>query len=121
MEARAVRKYVRISPRKARVIANAVRGKRVPEAMSILGFLPHRAAKPVERALNDAVHNLMDKYPDERFDEDQLVIRAIYVNEGPMYKRYRPAPRGRAHRIRRRTSHITVVVGLQNELVEQEV
>ncbi len=118
MEARAVRKYIRSSPRKMRVVVNAVRGKRVPEAMSILGFLPHRAAKPVERVLNDAVHNLMEKYPDTRVDENQLVIREIRVDEGPMFKRFRPAPRGRAHRIRRRTSHVTVVVGI---LEEQEV
>jgi large subunit ribosomal protein L22 len=94
-----------------RIVVNLVRGKRVPEALNILHFMPHKATRPVELAIQNAVHNLMDQNRDERFDEQALIVREIRVDEGPMFKRYRPAPRGRAHPIRKRTSHLTVVVG----------
>ena len=111
MEAKAVRKYVRSSPRKMRTVINVVRGKRVPEALNILNFLPQQVTMTVKTTILSAVHNLMDKHSDERFDEDALVVKEIRVDEGPMFKRFRPAPRGRAQRIRKRTSHLTVIVG----------
>lgn len=115
MEARAVLKYDRNSPRKMRQVVNLVRGKTVPEAVGILNFLPHKAAEPVEKTIRSAVHNLMDQNRDEYFDEDQLEVREIRVDEGPMFKRFRAAARGRAQPIRRRTSHLTVVVGVLDE------
>ena len=119
MEARAIRKYIRSSPRKMRTVVNVVRGKSVPEALDTLAFMPQKVTRTVETTMRSAVHNLMDKFPDERFDEDELVVREIRVDEGPMFKRFRPAPRGRAHPIRKRTCHLTVVVGLAEELEEE--
>lgn len=111
MEARSVKKYIRASPRKMRPVVNVVRGKSVPEALDLLNFLPQSATALVKLAIMSAVHNLMDQHQDERFDEDKLFVREIRVDEGPMFSRFRPAPRGRAMRIRKRTSHLTVVVG----------
>ena len=83
------------------------------------------AARWVESTIHSAVHNLIDRAVDERVDEDELVIRGIAVDQAPMIKRFRPAPRGRAHRIRKRMSHLTVVVGspavgVEDELVEDD-
>ncbi len=111
MEARAHSKYVRSSPRKMRIVVNVVRGMPVTEALNTLHYMPQKAARSVERTLQSAVHNLLDRYRDERVDEETLVVRAITVDQAPMFKRIRPAPRGRAHRIRKRNSHLTVVVG----------
>ena len=116
MEARAIRKHIRSSPRKMRTVVNLVRGKPVPEALSILHFMPQKATRPVELTIKSAVFNMIDKFRDERIDEEALVVQQIRVDEGPMFKRFRPAPRGRAHPIRKRTSHLTVVVGLPETL-----
>ena len=116
MEARAVRKHIRSSPRKMRTVVNLVRGKPVPEALSILHFMPQKATRPVELTIKSAVFNLIDKFREERIDEEALVVQDIRVDEGPMFKRFRPASRGRAHPIRKRTSHLTVVVGLPDTL-----
>ncbi len=115
MEARAVRKYIRSSPRKMRPVVNLVRGKRVPEALNILHYLPQKATESVEFTIHSAVNNLMDKFKDERFNEEDLVVREIRVDEGSVFKRFRPAPRGRAHSIQKRTSHLTVVIGTVEE------
>lgn len=111
MEARAVRKYVHGSPRKMRIVIGAIRGKKVGDALSMLHYMPQVAARWVEATIHSAVHNLMDRASDERVNEEDLVIRAIAVDSGPMIKRIRPAARGRAHRIRKRMAHLTVVVG----------
>ena len=121
MEARAIRKYIRSSPRKMRTVVNLIRGKRVPEALNTLHFMPQKATRPIEITIQSAVHNLMDQNPDERFDENELVIREIRVDQGTMFKRYRPAPRGRAHPIQKRTSHLTVVVGTLDAVDEDEL
>lgn len=115
MEARAVRKHIRGSAIKMRTVANLVRGKRVPEALSILQFMPHRATRPIELTIRSAYANLVDQNKDERINEDDLVVREIRVDEGPMFKRYQSAPRGRALPILKRTSHVTVVVGSNAE------
>ena len=120
MEAKAVRKYIRSSPRKMRTVANVVRGQRVPEAINALNFLPQKVTDTVRRTILSAVHNLMDKYQEERLEEDELVVREIRVDEGPQFKRFRPAPRGRAQPILKRTSHLTVVVGTPGELEEED-
>ncbi len=110
MEAKAIRKHVRGSAIKMRTLANLVRGKRVPEALNILQFLPHAATTPIAQTITSAYHNLLDQAGESRPGEDTLVIREIRVDEGPMFKRFQPAPRGRALPILKRTSHITVVV-----------
>lgn len=111
MEARAVRKYVHGSPRKMRIVVDAIRGMKVGDALSTLHYMPQSAARWVEATIHSAVHNLMDRSVDERVNEEDLVIRKIAVDGAPMIKRIRPAPRGRAHPIRKRMSHLTVIVG----------
>ena len=120
MEARAVRKYIRSSPRKMRRVVNVIRGQTVAEALNALHFLPQAATRPIELTIRSAVHNLMDQNQDERFDEADLFIYEIRVDEGPMFKRFRPAPRGRAHPYRKRLSHLTVVVGTAQEQDEDD-
>lgn len=93
-----------------RRVVNAIRGERVSTALEALHFMPQAATRPVELTIRSAVHNLMDQYQDERFDEEGLVIADIRVDEGPTLRRFRPAPRGRAHPYRKRMSHLTVVV-----------
>ena len=110
MEARAVRKHIRSSPRKMRTVINVVRGKRVPEALDILNFLPQKVTKIVKLTVLSAVHNLIDLNKDERIDEEQLVISEIRADSGPAFKRFRPVSRGRAHPILKRTCHLTVVI-----------
>ena len=111
MEARAIRKYIHGSPRKMRIVVDSVRGMRVNDALGQLHYMPQAAARWVESTIHSAVHNLIDRSAYERVDEDEIVIRSIAVDSAPMIKRFRPAPRGRAHRIRKRMSHLTVVVG----------
>ena len=110
MEARAVRKHIRGSARKMRSVVNVVRGKKVPEALNTLNFLPQAVTKIVKLTVPSAVHNLIDQNKDERVDEEQLVISEIRVDEGPAFKRFRPVSRGRAHPILKRTCHLTVVI-----------
>lgn len=108
MEARAVAKYIRLSPRKVQVVARMIRGKQVKEAQALLRFVPNRAARVVEKALNSAVANAENNYD---LDRDDLVVARTFVDEGPSTKRMMPRARGRADVIARRSSHITVVVG----------
>ncbi len=102
---RAVAKYVRIAPRKARLVADEIRGKSYPEAVSLLRFTNKRAAKIIGDVLNSAAANAEHNID---ADPDELRIKTIKVDEGPMLKRYRPRAMGRATMIRKRTSHITV-------------
>lgn len=119
MEARAVRKHIRSSPRKLRTVVNVVRGKRVPDALNSLNFLPQKVTRTVKLTILSAVHNLMDRNREERFDESELVVKEIRVDEGARLKRFRPVSRGRAHPIQKRTAHLTVVVA--REGVEEEL
>lgn len=98
-----------------RIVVDAVRGMKVSDALSQLHYMPQAAARSVESTIHSAVHNLIDRAADERIDEEEVVIRKIAVDQAPMIKRFRPAPRGRAHRIRKRMSHLTVVVGTPTE------
>jgi len=126
MEARAVRKHIRSSPRKMRTVVNVVRGKCVSEALDTLNFLPQKVTRTVKLTILSAVHNLIDQNKDERIDEEQLVISEIRVDGGPAFKRFRPVSRGRAHPILKRTCHLTVVVSdpgaktVETEPVEAE-
>ena len=121
MEARAVRKHIRSSPRKMRTVVNVVRGKKVPEALNTLNFLPQAVTKIVKLTVLSAVHNLIDKNKDERVDEEELIISEIRVDEGPAFKRFRPVSRGRAHPILKRTCHLTVVVSNPSAASEASV
>jgi len=108
MEARATQKHIRVSPQKARLVVDLIRGKNAGEALSILTYTKKRVTQAVEKALRSAIANAEQKA--EHVDVDQLVVSKAYVNEGPRSKRIRPAPMGRAFRYQRRTSHVTVVV-----------
>ena len=107
METRAVAKYVRISPRKARLVMDQVRGKRVEEALNMLTFAPQKAARIVKKLIQSAVANAEEN---TNADVDNLYIKRIYADEGPTLKRFRPRALGRATRIRKRTSHLTVIL-----------
>ena len=104
-EVRAQAKWVRVSPRKARVVAEHIRGRTVPEARTVLAFTPRAAAREIEKVLRSAVANAEANHG---LIGDDLVVSAAYVDEGPMLKRWRARARGRAARIRKRTCHITL-------------
>jgi large subunit ribosomal protein L22 len=108
MEARATQKYIRVSPQKARLVVDLIRGKNAGDALSILTYTKKGVTQAVEKVLRSAISNAEGK--DERVDVDQLVVSQAYVNEGPRAKRIRPAPMGRAYRYQRRMCHVTIVV-----------
>jgi large subunit ribosomal protein L22 len=112
MEAKAIARYVRVSPRKARLVVDLIRGKSAGEAANILQFTPKGAAEVVAKVLDSAVanaeHNLKVK-------PETLFVSQAFVDEGPTLKRIRPRAMGRAFKIRKRTSHITVVVKQREE------
>ncbi len=112
MQAKAIAKYVRMSPRKVRLVVDLIRGRSVNEAYATLQFSKKAAADPVGKTLRSAVANAQYKAQDEGdvLDVDDLFVREAYVDEGPTLKRWRAAAMGRAAPRRRRQSHITVVV-----------
>jgi len=113
MEAKAQARYVRVTPRKARRVVDLIRGKQAGEAVAVLEFAPQAASETVRKVVQSAIANARTKADraSEPFDERLLVVQAAYVDEGPTMKRFRPRAQGRAYRINKRTSHITVVVG----------
>ncbi|MBI3605675.1 MAG: 50S ribosomal protein L22 [Nitrospirae bacterium] len=111
-EARAILRHVHIPPRKVRLIVDLIRGQRVEMAMNTLRFLPQHAAKTVEKLLKSAVSNAEQK---EMGDVDDLFVSEAYVNVGPVMKRFQPRAMGRAFRIHKRMSHITLVLSEQTE------
>ncbi len=108
MEARAQARYIRVTPMKARRVVDLIRGLNATEARAILRFAPQAATVPVGKVLDSAIANAVHNYNHNNVDD--LVISEAYVDEGPTLKRFRPRAQGRAYRIRKRTSHITVVV-----------
>jgi large subunit ribosomal protein L22 len=104
-EVRAQAKYVRMSPRKARLVAEHIRGRSVPEARAVLAFTAREAAAEIDKVLQSAVSNAEANHG---IAEDRLYISAAYVDGGPVMKRWRARARGRVARIRKRTCHITV-------------
>jgi large subunit ribosomal protein L22 len=106
-EVQAVAKFVRVSPRKARLVADHIRGRSVPEARSILAFAPRAAAREVEKVLRSAVANA-ESNPKLHWNGDELFVAAVFVDDGPTIKRWRARARGRVNRILKRTCHITV-------------
>ena len=112
MEAKAIARHVRVTPRKARRMVDLIRGKKATDAVTILKFAPQSAALPVRKTLESAIANARVKADKagEPFRENDLYIKETYVDEGVTLKRFRARAQGRAGRINKRTSHITVVV-----------
>lgn len=107
MEAKACAKHIRVSPRKARQVVDMIRGKSLGEALDILRFVPNGAATPVTKVVESAAANAENNFD---MNPGELYVSQIYVDEGPTMKRLMPRARGMADRIRKRTSHITVVL-----------
>ena len=112
IEAHAVAKHVRMSPQKARLVIDLIRGQRAQDALNSLRYTPKRAAKHIEKVLRSAIANAERKAEDSGspLDPDQLFVSKCFVNEGARWKRLRPAPMGRAFRYQKRTAHIWVGV-----------
>jgi large subunit ribosomal protein L22 len=108
MEARAEARYIRISPQKARLVVNLIRGQKAGAAINTLRATNKRIAPSVEKVLQSAIANAQNRSED--VDVDKLVVSEAYVNEGPRQKRVRPAPMGRAFRYQRRMAHIVITV-----------
>lgn len=112
MKAKAVAREVRIAPRKARLVVDLIRGKDVDEAISILRYTPKKASPIVEKVLKSAIANAEHNY---EMEPENLVVSEAYVDEGITLKRFRPRAQGRASRINKRTSHITIVLTEKKE------
>ena len=112
MEARAEARMVRVSPQKARLVIDLIRGQKAGDAINILRTTNKRIAPSVEKVLRSAIANAENRSSD--VDVDKLFVTECYVNEGPRMKRVRPAPMGRAYRYQRRMAHIVVMVGDKN-------
>jgi len=110
MEAVAKLRNVPTSPRKMRLVADLIRGKKVTKALNILKFEPNHNAAKLEKLLLSAISNWQNKYEDIRLEEADLFIKEIHVDSGRILKRIRPAPQGRAHRIRKRSNHVTMII-----------
>src|SRR5882724_11979935 len=112
IEAHALARHVRMSPQKARLVIDLIRGQGVQEALQTLRYTPKRAAKPIEKLLRSAVANAERKADDAGapLDVDHLFVSECFVNEGTRWKRLRPAPMGRAFRYQKRTAHVWVAV-----------
>ena len=110
-EARATLKYARISSRKVKIVADLIRGKDVNEALSIVKFTPKASSEVIEKILKSAIANAENNH---EMKAENLYVDEIYANQGPTLKRIRPAAKGSAVRIRKRTSHITIVVKERN-------
>jgi len=113
LEVKATSKYLRTSAQKAGLVLQLIRGKKASDALSILRFTKKSVARDVEKTLRSAIANAVnvaDKNQKRRLDEDDLVVSAAYADQGPSQKRVRPAPMGRAYRIIKRTTHLTVKV-----------
>ncbi len=102
------------SPRKMRLVADLVRGAEVEKALAILRFNPKEASRRLEKLLLSAIANWQAKNEDANIEDADLIVKEIRVDSGRMLKRLRPAPQGRAHRIRKRSNHVTLVVGANN-------
>ena len=109
---RASARHVRVTPQKARRVVDLIRGKQATEAVAVLRFAPQSASDPIRKVLESAIANarVTADRNSEAFDERTLVIQSAFVDEGPTMKRFRPRAQGRASRINKRTSHITVAV-----------
>jgi large subunit ribosomal protein L22 len=118
-EAQAVNRYINSSPRKMRLVIDLIRGKSVPEALSMLHFSPKHASKIAEKTLRSAVSNFQNKDEAGRTDVESLFIREAYVNCGPSMKRMLPAPMGRAYQIQKRSNHLTIIIAQKEQKMKQ--
>jgi large subunit ribosomal protein L22 len=110
MEARAELRYLRITPRKVRVVADLIRGKKVDQALAQLAYVEKRAALPVAKLLRSAVANA-DQASKGQIDVDRLYVRELQVGQGPSLRRFMPRAMGRAFKVMKKTSHISIVIG----------
>ena len=113
MEARAVTRFVVMSPRKAKLTADLIKGKPVSEAIAILRYTPRRAATLITKTLQSAIANAIDKEGSGKLDVDGLYVKSAIIDPGPIMPRWRPRAFGRAARIRKRMSHIKVIVSTE--------
>ncbi len=113
MEAKAVAKYIRISPRKSRLVIDLIRGKNVNQAEAILKFTPNKPAEDIIKVLHSAIANAENNL---NLSKEELIVTKAFIDEGPRLKRFKPRAQGRADRMVHRTSHITVVVGTREEV-----
>jgi large subunit ribosomal protein L22 len=116
MEARAQARFIRVTPRKARRVVDLIRGLPAAEAQAVLRFAPQAASGPVGKVLNSAIANAGHNF---NMEPDTLFVSKAYVDEGPTLKRFRPRAQGRAYRINKRTSHITVIVESRDGAAEK--
>jgi len=107
------------SPRKMRLVADLIRGKQIEMALAILRFNPKEASRRLEKLLLSAIANWEAKNEDASIEDADLYIKEIRVDGGTMLKRLRPAPQGRAHRIRKRSNHVTLVLGANNNVTTE--
>jgi len=117
MEAKAIKRYIPSSPLKMRIVIDQIRGKKVSEALNILRFTPKLAAKEAEMVLRSAIANLNQKAEAQeiRINDEEMYVKAVYVDGGAAMKRILPAPMGRAYRIKKRSNHLTIVVATPEE------
>ncbi|OGU60546.1 MAG: 50S ribosomal protein L22 [Ignavibacteria bacterium GWF2_33_9] len=122
MEARALKKYIRSSPVKMRLVIDMIRGKKISDAIGILHFSPKSAARVAEQTLRSAVSNLSNKKKEagESGREDNFFVSQAFVDVGPTMKRVMPAPMGRAFRVRKRSNHLTIIVS-DGEVSEEKI
>ena len=120
MDAVARLKNVPSSPRKMRLVADLIRGKKVSMALNILKFQPQSGSSRLEKLLLSAISNWQNKNEDRKIEEADLFIKEIFVDSGRMLKRVRPAPQGRAYRVRKRSNHVTLVVASIERPVKAE-
>jgi len=113
VEAKSVAKYIRITPRKARLVVDQIRGRDVREALAILKNLPNRPCEPIYKVLHSALANAENNF---EMNKEGLYVAKAFIDEGPVLKRFRPRARGSASRIRKRTSHITIILKEKEEV-----
>ena len=112
MEAKAVAKYIRMSPRKARLVVDLIRGKNAKTALAILKHTPNMPADPIYKVLHSAMANAENNF---EMNRDDLYVAKVFIDQGPVLKRFRPRARGMASKIRKPTSHITIILKEQKE------
>lgn len=117
MEAKAIKRYIPSSPLKMRIVIDQIRGKKVSEALNILRFTPKLAAKEAEMVLRSAIANLNQKAEAQevRINDEEMYVKAVFVDGGAAMKRILPAPMGRAYRMKKRSNHLTIVVATPEE------
>ena len=106
-EVRAISKYIRMSPSKVRRVLRQITGRSYKEALLLLEFMPYASCKPISKVLQSAAANAKNNFG---FDETKLVVKSAFADQGPVMKRFRPRAQGRAYRILKATSHITIIV-----------